>query len=281
MAEIVLTNGEYYIAIGNNNALSKTQDINEATRFISNEVARYVKATHEKRCKGYHPMNLNPNKDRRKYSADVKRMVYLRNNGRCAICGKRVDLNKCNLDHRIPISKGGIDAVENLDCIHVKKNCWRGIKMTMIKEKNPLTEEMYSRIINTLLDSFNGSKEMIKDSRHVALILELSASLGLRISEILSLSFADFKYDDGKDRYYVEYVDFNMRETKEAAVPSACDKDIYSYVMEYKVVTLGKLFDVDMRTVRRHLIKACEKLGYRGIRTYHFRKLYYGIKCVQ
>ncbi len=115
----------------------------------------------------------------------------------------------------------------------------------------------------------------------VALILELSASLGLRISEILSLSFADFKYDDGKDRYYVEYVDFNMRETKEAAVPSACDKDIYSYVMEYKVVTLGKLFDVDMRTVRRHLIKACEKLGYRGIRTYHFRKLYYGIKCVQ
>ena len=71
--------------------------------------------------------------------------------------------------------------------------------MTMIKEKNPLTEEMYSRIINTLLDSFNGSKEMIKDSRHVALILELSASLGLRISEILSLSFADFKYDDGKE----------------------------------------------------------------------------------
>ena len=50
------------------------------------------------------------------------RMVYLRNNGRCAICGKRVDLNKCNLDHRIPISKGGIDAVENLDCIHVKCN---------------------------------------------------------------------------------------------------------------------------------------------------------------
>mgnify|MGYP004485378359 CR=1 FL=1 len=48
----------------------------------------------------------------------------------------------------------------------------------MIKEKNPLTEEMYSRIINTLLDSFNGSKEMIKDSRQVALILELSASSG-------------------------------------------------------------------------------------------------------
>lgn len=67
-------------------------------------------------------MNLNPKKDRRKYSADVRRIVYLRNNGRCAICGKRVDLNNCNLDHRIPISKGGIDSVENLDCVHVQCN---------------------------------------------------------------------------------------------------------------------------------------------------------------
>lgn len=153
--------------------------------------------------------------------------------------------------------------------------------MAMIKEVNPLTEEMCSRIINTLLDSFNGSKEMIKDSRQVALILELSASSGLRISEILSLSFADFKYDDGKDRYYVEYVDFNMRETKDAIVSLDCYEHIWDYVMEHRIASLGKLFDVNIRTVRRYLMKACEKLDYRGIRTYHFRKLYYGIKRVR
>ena len=143
----------------------------------------------------------------------------------------------------------------------------------MIKEKNSLTEEMYSRIINTLLDSFNGSKEMIKDSRQVALILELSASSGLRISEILSLSFADFSCGED-DEYYVTYTDQKMRCKTKAAVPQSYYRDIYRYVMECKVVTLGKLFDVDMRTVRRYLIKACEKLGYRGIRMYHFRKLY-------
>lgn len=150
----------------------------------------------------------------------------------------------------------------------------------MIKEKNPLTEEMYSRIINTLLDSFNGSKEMIKDSRQVALILELSANSGLQIGEILSLSLADFSCGED-DEYYVTYVDQKMRCKCEAAVPRACYKEIYGYVMEYRVVTLGKLFDVDMRTIRRYLIKACEKLDYRGIRTYHFRKLYFGIKCVR
>lgn len=152
--------------------------------------------------------------------------------------------------------------------------------MAMIKEVNPLTEEMCSRIINTLLDSFNGSKEMIKDSRQVALILELSASSGLRIGEILSLSFADFICGED-DEYYVTYVDQKMRCKSEVAVPRACYRDIYRYVMEYKVVTLRKLFDVDIRTVRRYLMKACEKLDYRGIRTYHFRKLYYGIKRVR
>lgn len=62
-----------------------------------------------------------------------------------------------------------------------------------------------------------------------------------------------------------------------------CDeyRDIYRYVMEYKVVTLGKLFDVDMRTIRKYLMKVCEKLDYRGIRIYHFRKLHFSIKRVR
>lgn len=152
--------------------------------------------------------------------------------------------------------------------------------MTMVTEKNPLTEEKCSRIINTLLVEFNGSQKMVEYSRQVALILELSASSGLRISEVLSLSFADFSCGED-DEYYVNYADQKMRCKTMAAVPSACYRDIYRYVMKCKVATLGKLFDVDMRTVRRYLMKACEKLDYRGIRMYHFRKLYYGIKRVR
>lgn len=149
--------------------------------------------------------------------------------------------------------------------------------MTMVTEINPLTEEMCSRIINILLADFNGNTKMIKDSRQVALVLELSASAGLRIGEILSISFADFSCGED-DECYVNYTDQKMRCKTKAAVPQSCYGDIYRYVMENKVVTLDKLFDMDMRTVRRYLIKACEKLDYRGIRTYHFRKLYYGIK---
>lgn len=152
--------------------------------------------------------------------------------------------------------------------------------MTMVMEVNPLTEEKCSRIIDRLLADFNGSQKIIEDSRQVALILELSANSGLQIGEILSLSLADFSCGED-DEYYVIYVNQKMRCKCEAAVPRACYKEIYGYVMEYRVATLGNLFDVDIRTVRRYLMKACEKLDYRGIRTYHFRKLYYGIKRVR
>ncbi len=39
----------------------------------------------------------------------------------------------------------------------------------MAMEVNPLTEEKCSRIINTLLDSFNGSKVLNKSMREVRL----------------------------------------------------------------------------------------------------------------
>lgn len=117
--------------------------------------------------------------------------------------------------------------------------------MTMVTEVNPLTEEKCSRIIDSLLVDFNGSQKIIEDSRQVALILELSASSGLRISEVLSLSFADFGCDEDNE-YYVTYTDQKMRCKTKAAVPQSFYRDIYRYVMENKVVALGKLFDADM-----------------------------------
>lgn len=44
--------------------------------------------------------------------------------------------------------------------------------------------------------------------------------------------------------------------------------------MEYKVVTLGRLFDVTLGTVKMYLTKVCNELGYKGIKTYHFSALW-------
>ena len=92
------------------------------------------------------------------------------------------------------------------------------------------------------------------------------------IGEVLILSFEDFRCDG--EKCYVNYLSQKTRCRTEAEVPLACYRKIYAYVMEYKVVTLGRLFDVTLGTVKMYLTKVCKTLGYKGIKTYHFSALW-------
>lgn len=120
----VLTDGTYYIRMTETGRIIKTLDVHEAKYFNSEVLAERVRSSCTKKCKGFYIDTLGGSRRKRRktYSQDVKRMVYIKSGGRCSICGKRMDLNDCNLDHRIPLSKGGVDAVENLDCVHIQCN---------------------------------------------------------------------------------------------------------------------------------------------------------------
>lgn len=120
MAEIVLCKGDQYITTSETGAVLKTENVDKAKRFATRAEAIELAWKCSNKCKGFQPVDLKPK--RKRYATDVRRMIYLRNGGRCAICGKRMDLDNCNLDHRIPLSKGGRDSVENLDCVHVQCN---------------------------------------------------------------------------------------------------------------------------------------------------------------
>lgn len=52
--------------------------------------------------------------NRRKFTLDEKRIVYAKCNGKCAICGQSVKFKKMTVDHKVPLSKGGTNAMENL-----------------------------------------------------------------------------------------------------------------------------------------------------------------------
>lgn len=51
---------------------------------------------------------------RRKYSDNEKRTVYDRYYGRCVYCGETVKFSYMSIDHKVPLSKGGTNALENL-----------------------------------------------------------------------------------------------------------------------------------------------------------------------
>ena len=63
----------------------------------------------------------------------VVRQLVKRDGAKCAICGKRVAIDKPwphrlspSIDHVIPVSDGGSDAVANLRLTHLSCNCARG-----------------------------------------------------------------------------------------------------------------------------------------------------------
>lgn len=51
-------------------------------------------------------------------SPSFRRWIYLRDNGLCGICHKRVDWTELHVDHIRPRSEGGTNQVSNLRCTH-------------------------------------------------------------------------------------------------------------------------------------------------------------------
>ena len=130
---IVLTNGEYFIKTSKTGGIEKTTDIREAQTFYSCNVAMNKAFKAPGKCKSYYPVDTsvtemmvvsetekitnvgNKKKIKRKrYSAEQRKIIYQRANGRCKLCGRKIELNNFALDQVIPLSMGGADSMTNL-----------------------------------------------------------------------------------------------------------------------------------------------------------------------
>lgn len=56
---------------------------------------------------------------------DVRKAVYNRYNGQCAICGKHITLEEMTIDHIVPTSKGGDGSFSNMQCACDSCNCMK------------------------------------------------------------------------------------------------------------------------------------------------------------
>ena len=52
--------------------------------------------------------------NRRTFTEYEKKTIYANGNGRCALCGKPIEFKKMTVDHKTPLSKGGTNALDNL-----------------------------------------------------------------------------------------------------------------------------------------------------------------------
>lgn len=69
----------------------------------------------------------------------LKKALLRRRRGelRCGICGKRLSKKTANVDHIVPVSRGGTDDLENLQLAHPRCNRIKGDSLPETPVVNP------------------------------------------------------------------------------------------------------------------------------------------------
>ena len=124
---IVLTNGKYYIARNSKGKMIKVTDINQAKDFFSVENAISHKNKAPSKCAGYYYIDTSIDPTicqdsvtrkikRKSFSANDRKEIYRKTQGHCYLCGEFVDFDSFEIDHEMPLAKGGTNNFSNLYC---------------------------------------------------------------------------------------------------------------------------------------------------------------------
>lgn len=148
----VITNGEYYIKYLHRAQITK--DIEESYKFETIDLAKEILQAAPNILKDYYVYNLKTQRKcwrimteeeleelrarkkikrtksgkikRKTYSPDVRKLLYIKADGKCELCGKKILLDDMTIDHVKPLSMGGEDDVSNLACTCLPCNVFKG-----------------------------------------------------------------------------------------------------------------------------------------------------------
>lgn len=132
---ILLTNGKYYIAHSKSGAVIKVGNIEQAQDFHSVERAIHQKNKAPGKCAGYYFIDTDikdvqetkedskPKEESKKstvkrkvFSARERLIIYRKTKGHCYLCGEFVDFDSFEVEHKVPLSKGGTNDLSNVFC---------------------------------------------------------------------------------------------------------------------------------------------------------------------
>jgi len=136
----------------------------------------------------------------------------------------------------------------------------------------PIEINEYKKVIELITNGFqykaDNKDKTFRPNKQLALALQLQASLGLRIGDVLELKVSSVKggkleiREDKTDK--LQYRDIN------ANVVNA----IMQYALDNKLNSIDKLFNIGVRAIQKQLKIVCDYLQLENISTHSFRKLY-------
>lgn len=130
----------------------------------------------------------------------------------------------------------------------------------------------YEKIITLMLNGFvynlDGKERAFRPNIKIALALQLQASLGLRIGDVLALKLNNFK--NGK----LETIEDKTGKLQYRDINSSIISAVYQYAMENNIKQNHKLFNIGVRAVQKQLKIITDYMELDNIGTHSFRKLY-------
>ena len=138
----------------------------------------------------------------------------------------------------------------------------------MNKKTVALTNKQYHEIISTIRQGFSG----FKPNDRIATALVLEANLGIRVSDIVQLRLKDIVRDGNRWRLNIK--EQKTQKTRDFTVHEDLYQYIFNYAMQNNLTPNDKLIDITERAVQKQLKKVCDYLGFEGIGTHSFRKMY-------
>ena len=152
----------------------------------------------------------------------------------------------------------------------------------MSVKTRPITTDEYDRILNKLCSQFtykiknkNGETEekLFRPSFKVAYALQLQASLGLRIGDVLKLTLNDF-IPNGRGEFKITILEQKTKKTKDVVINGDLYNNIKLYTLENNIKSNERIINMSVRNVQIQLKVVCDELGIQGVSTHSFRKFY-------
>lgn len=128
------------------------------------------------------------------------------------------------------------------------------------------TAEEYKDIITTILEG----TETTRPNPRVAFILQLQATLCLRVGDILTMTPNSIIRDG--ERYRLDITEEKTGKERHFTVDTDTALKIKQYATDNNIKSNEKLFPVTERAVQKHLTKVCDLLAIQDINTHSFRK---------
>lgn len=123
-------------------------------------------------------------------------------------------------------------------------------------------------MLNGFVYNLDGRERVFRPNPQIALALQLQASLGLRIGDVLALKLNNFR--NGK----LETIEDKTGKLQYRNINSSIINAVYQYALENNIKQNNKLFDIGVRAVQKQLKIVTEYLELNNIGTHSFRKLY-------